>query len=74
MDEIILGKTTLTEHLQSKLNAIRYYTPPPQLTHLRPVFDAYPEIVRRAYYSLGNYIVAEEIVRECQTKPVIMDR
>ena len=71
---VISGKTTLTETLEKKMQAVRYYTPPPQITHLRAHFDRYPEIVRRAYYSVGNYIVAADIVKQCQTSPVIMDR
>ncbi|XP_076465683.1 UMP-CMP kinase 2, mitochondrial-like [Babylonia areolata] len=68
------GKTTLTEFLEEKLNAARYSTPPPCLLPLRPFFDKLPEIVRRAYYSLGNYIVAQQIAAECQTRVVLMDR
>lgn len=56
------------------MGAARYFTPPPKITHLRAFFDKYPEIVRRAYYSMGNYIVAGEILKECQNRPVIMDR
>ncbi|KAK3591148.1 hypothetical protein CHS0354_040216 [Potamilus streckersoni] len=68
------GKTTLTKILEDKLGAARYYTPPPLVQHLRQFFDTLPEIVRRAYYSVGNYLVAMEIAKECQTRPVIMDR
>ena len=70
----LIGKTTLTQILEEKLGAARYYTPPKQIQHLRLFFDKLPEIVRRAYYCMGNYIVAEDIVRECETRPVIMDR
>ncbi|KAL3831666.1 hypothetical protein ACJMK2_023389 [Sinanodonta woodiana] len=68
------GKTTLTKILEDKLGAARYYTPPPLVQHLRQFFDTVPEIVRRAYYSVGNYLVAMDIAKECQTRPVIMDR
>ncbi|XP_046569893.1 uncharacterized protein LOC124278207 isoform X2 [Haliotis rubra] len=68
------GKTTLTETLERKIQAVRYYTPPPCIQHLRKFFDTMPEIVRRAYYSLGNYIVAIQIAKECQQKAVVMDR
>ncbi|XP_046371058.2 uncharacterized protein LOC124145357 [Haliotis rufescens] len=68
------GKTTLTETLEHKMQAARYHTPPPCIQHLRKFFDPMPEIVRRAYYSLGNYIVAVQIAEECQQKAVIMDR
>lgn len=68
------GKTTLTEVLEKKLGAARYFTPPHSVAHLRPFFDNLPEIVRRAYYCMGNYIVADSIREECQKRPVIMDR
>ncbi|KAK3108168.1 hypothetical protein FSP39_002499 [Pinctada imbricata] len=69
-----IGKTTLTETLEKKLGAARYYTPPHHIAHLRKYFDSLPELVRRAYYCLGNYIVAVEISKECRDRPVIMDR
>ncbi|XP_041366737.1 UMP-CMP kinase 2, mitochondrial-like [Gigantopelta aegis] len=68
------GKTTLTETLEEKLHAAKYSTPPPSIMHLRKFFDGLPEIVRKAYYSLGNYIVAIEIAEVCKTRAVIMDR
>jgi hypothetical protein len=68
------GKTTLTETLEKKLKATRFYTPPPEVCHLRKFFDALPEIIRRAYYCIGNCIVAIQIAKECQHKAVIMDR
>ncbi|XP_062595615.1 UMP-CMP kinase 2, mitochondrial-like, partial [Saccostrea cucullata] len=68
------GKTTLTETLEKKMAACRYFTPPPPIQHLRKCFDDLPEIVRRAYYSIGNYIVSIAILKTCQEKPVIMDR
>ncbi|KAL4222439.1 UMP kinase [Mactra antiquata] len=68
------GKTTLTEELEKRMGAVRYFTPPSSICSLRAFFDKCPEIVRRAYYSMGNYIVARDIIKECQTRPVIMDR
>jgi len=68
------GKTTLTETLEKKLKATRFYTPPSEVSDLRKFFDALPEIIRRAYYCIGNYIVAIQIAKECQHKAVIMDR
>ena len=70
----VAGKTTLTQCLQERMKAARYSTPPPCLMPLRRFFDKLPEIVRRAYYSLGNYIVAQQIAMECQTRAVVMDR
>ncbi|XP_061185634.1 UMP-CMP kinase 2, mitochondrial-like [Saccostrea echinata] len=68
------GKTTLTETLEKKMSACRYFTPPPAIQHLREHFDNLPEIVRRAYYTIGNYIVSIAILKTCQERPVIMDR
>lgn len=68
------GKTTLTKNLEIELSAKRFSTPPPQTQHLRKHFDDLPEIIRRAYYALGNYIVAVDILKTCQEEAVIMDR
>lgn len=68
------GKTTLTKNLEIELSAQRFSTPPPQTQHLKKHFVDLPEIIRRAYYALGNYIVAVDILKTCQEKAVIMDR
>ena len=68
------GKTTLTETLEKKLEATRFYSPPPKVNHLRKIFVALPEIIQRAYYCVGNFIAAIQIAKECQHKAVIMDR
>lgn len=68
------GKTTITQILCEKMNGVRYFTPPGPIQHLRKYFDSLPEIIRRAYYTIGNYIVAMQISKECATRPVIMDR
>lgn len=68
------GKTTLTKILEDRLSAVRFYTPPPSIEHLRKAFDRLPELVRRAYYSIGNYIVAMEISKECKDRAIVMDR
>jgi len=49
-------------------------TPPkyPTVVNARKYFDDQNETMRRAYYSLGNYLAAQEIVTN--QKPVIMDR
>eukprot|EP00731_Ephydatia_muelleri_P004017 Em0002g193a len=43
--------------------------PPP----VQAAFDGYPALIRRAYYSLGNYIAAKEILSAAKTGPVIVD-
>lgn len=68
------GKTTLTKCLASKLNMKQISTPPklPEFQQARPFFDNQPESLRRAYYSLGNYLAAQDVV-DCKG-PVVMDR
>ncbi|XP_074659078.1 UMP-CMP kinase 2, mitochondrial-like isoform X2 [Tubulanus polymorphus] len=68
------GKSTLTEYLANLLKANKMQTPAVYMHHVRKQFDALPEIVRRAYYAISNYIVAKDIVDTCKTTPVIMDR
>ncbi|KAI5705022.1 hypothetical protein M8J75_011194 [Diaphorina citri] len=41
---------------------------------LREKFDAHDSLLRRAYYSLGNYIAAQDIKQDLQKQPVVMDR
>lgn len=47
-------------------------TPPAEIAQFRDFFDNQPESVKRAYYSLGNYMAAGNVLK-C-TEPVIMDR
>ncbi|KAG4072655.1 hypothetical protein HA402_004744 [Bradysia odoriphaga] len=47
-------------------------TPPAEIAHFRDFFDNQSETVKRAYYSLGNYMAANNVLK-C-TEPVIMDR
>jgi hypothetical protein len=49
-------------------------TPPkePAMLNARKYFDDQPESIRRAFYSLGNYLAAQEVINSKQ--PVIMDR
>lgn len=68
------GKTTMVKKLTQKLNGQKMSTPPPCLHSFRDQFDDQPTVLRRAYYSLGNYIAACEVERLVQSCPVIMDR
>jgi UMP-CMP kinase 2 len=68
------GKTTMVEKLTKKLNGQTMSTPPPCLHSLRDQFDGQPIVLRRAYYSLGNYIAAYEVEKVVQSCPVVMDR
>lgn len=68
------GKTTLSKNLSTSINATLLRSPPECISHLRSSFDALPPLVRRAYYSLGNYIIAQEIAEAAKSGPVVVDR
>ncbi|XP_061751869.1 UMP-CMP kinase 2, mitochondrial [Nerophis ophidion] len=68
------GKTTLTESLRDALGATLLRSPPQCLSPWRARFDQEPPIVRRAFYAVGNYITAQQIVHHASKKPVIVDR
>uniref|UniRef100_H2ZCH3 Thymidylate kinase-like domain-containing protein n=1 Tax=Ciona savignyi TaxID=51511 RepID=H2ZCH3_CIOSA len=48
------GKTTLTESVAQKTNATMLKSPPECIMHLRKMFDSHCQLLRRAYYALGN--------------------
>jgi len=69
------GKTTLTRFLSTKLDMKLIPTPPKNyqiFTEARGYFDGQPESIRRAFYSLGNYLAAVDVANSAQ--PVVMDR
>ncbi|XP_027479333.1 UMP-CMP kinase 2, mitochondrial isoform X2 [Zalophus californianus] len=68
------GKTTVTQSVSDSLNAVLLKSPPACISQWRKIFDDEPTIIRRAFYSLGNYIVASEITKESTKSPVIVDR
>ena len=70
----MIGKSTLCKKLSESLNASLLGTPPSCLRDLRPKFDAYPSLIRRAFYTLGNYISAQEMAVASQSGPVVVDR
>lgn len=68
------GKTTLTQSVSESLQAVLLQSPPPCISQWRKLFDDEPTIIRRAFYSLGNYLVASEIAKQSAKFPVIVDR
>ncbi|ELW62400.1 UMP-CMP kinase 2, mitochondrial [Tupaia chinensis] len=68
------GKTTVTQSVSDELQAALLKSPPACIGQWRKIFDDEPTIIRRAFYSLGNYIVASEIAKESTKSPVIVDR
>jgi len=70
----LLGKTTLVERLVDELAACRLQSPPDEIQHLRAAFDAKPSVARRAYYYLGNYLLARRVVQLTKHRAVVLDR
>ncbi|XP_044940853.1 UMP-CMP kinase 2, mitochondrial isoform X4 [Mustela putorius furo] len=70
----ITCKTTVTQSVSDSLKAVLLKSPPACISQWRKIFDDEPTIIRRAFYSLGNYIVASEIAKESARSPVIVDR
>lgn len=68
------GKTTVTRAVADALQAALLKSPPACVSQWRQTFDDEPAIVRRAFYSLGNYIVASEIAQASARAPVVVDR
>lgn len=68
------GKSTVTQAVSESLQAVLLQSPPPCIGQWRKIFDDEPTIIRRAFYSLGNYLVASEIAKESARFPVIVDR
>jgi len=66
------GKTTLTRFLQEKFAMELCVTPPKEFAGLRSFFDNKPEGIRRAFYSLGNYMAAQYV--RSTNSIIIMDR
>ncbi len=70
------GKSTLCASLVKRLGprARLLQTPSPRMSGLRQVFDACDENIRRAYYSLCNYSVAQDVIQAAALGPVVVDR
>ncbi|XP_067400912.1 UMP-CMP kinase 2, mitochondrial [Emydura macquarii macquarii] len=68
------GKTTVTHSVKDSLNALLLRSPPACISQWRKTFDDEPTLIRRAFYALGNYIVASEIAKASTESPVIVDR
>lgn len=68
------GKSTLTESLRASIQATLLKSPHDCIGHLRKAFDVKLPLIRRAFYTLGNYITASAIASASETSPVIVDR
>lgn len=68
------GKTTVTQAVADALQAALLKSPPACVSQWRQAFDEEPDVIRRAFYSLGNYIAASEIAQASARSPVVVDR
>jgi len=71
------GKTKVSTSLSEQLDLELKGTPPEIIKHLKEFFDQQGESIRRAYYSFGNYLVANDISSHSSTnlkKGVVLDR
>ena len=62
----------MTKSLLEFYDMIPMQTPPRVFEKIRDFFNDQSEPVKRAFYSLGNYYAAEDVLGT--SKPVIMDR
>nr|XP_002124573.1 UMP-CMP kinase 2, mitochondrial-like [Ciona intestinalis] len=68
------GKSTLTENLAKRLNGCARKSPQDCVLHLRKTFDSHFQLLRRAYYAIGNYAFAAQVLHDAQSGPVVCDR
>jgi len=71
---LTVGKSTLVERLAEKLSACRLQSPPEEIRHLRAAFDSKAGVARRAFYYLGNYLLAHRIRQLVKRQTVVLDR
>ena len=64
----------MTKNLAKYFNGIHMATPPDSIRHIRKKFDHLPELCRRSFYALSNYLAAKDVVKVTENQPVIMDR
>ncbi|XP_075229932.1 UMP-CMP kinase 2, mitochondrial-like isoform X2 [Lycorma delicatula] len=68
------GKSTIMKVLNERIKCKTISTPPDNIKHLRSYFDNKSTVLRRAFYSLGNYIAAEQIKCMLKETAVLVDR
>lgn len=69
-----VGKTTLVNNLAKRLGARVFHSPPKEILEYRHIMVKQCQPVCRAFYSLGNYLIAENIKDSLITSPVVLDR
>ncbi|ODN00730.1 UMP-CMP kinase 2, mitochondrial [Orchesella cincta] len=68
------GKTRVSTALVNNLRLEVHHTPPQRIKFLKSYFDEQEEPIRRAYYSLGNYLAATDITTSQFRNGIVIDR
>ena len=71
---LVVGKSTLVDRLAERLSACRLQSPPDEIKHLRAGFDSKAAVARRAFYNLGNYLLARRVRQVVESQTVVLDR
>ena len=71
---LLSGKTTLVNNLTKRLGAQSFQTPPQIISKYREIMVEQCQPVCRAFYCLGNYLMAEDIKDSLVESPVVLDR
>ena len=61
-------------NLTKRLGARVFHTPPEAILEYREIMAKQCQPVCRAFYSLGNYLMAENIKSSLVASPVVLDR
>jgi hypothetical protein len=61
-------------NLTKRLGARVFHTPPEAILEYREIMVKQCQPVCRAFYSLGNYLMAENIKSSLVASPVVLDR
>ncbi|XP_028391077.1 UMP-CMP kinase 2, mitochondrial-like [Dendronephthya gigantea] len=69
-----VGKTTLVRNLSIRLKAPEIKNPPEAISQYRENMTKQCQPLCRAFFSLGNYLVAEKIKDSLKKSPVVLDR
>ncbi|CAL8095412.1 unnamed protein product [Orchesella dallaii] len=68
------GKTRVSTALVKRLRLDLHHTPPQRIKFLKSYFDEQEESIRRAYYSMGNYLAATDITSSQFRNGIVIDR
>ena len=70
----LTGISKQSHQLSQSLGAQCLQSPPECIQHLRGTFDRQNDLIRAAFYYVGNYIVSAQMDEMAKKAPVIVDR